>query len=85
MNLQRNLDMKLNEMRFHELSTAEAWSTSKRVHAGAWAGGRIQSLSLALESLWMFYEAMRSGKPLASGDERLTLIKAALKSSPKKM
>jgi hypothetical protein len=32
-----------------------------------------------LESLWLFYEAMRSGKPLACGDERLAQMRAALK------
>jgi hypothetical protein len=42
---------------------------------------RIQTLSLVLESLWLFYEAMRSGKPLACGDERLAQIRAALKGS----
>jgi hypothetical protein len=45
---------------------------------------RIQTLSLVLESLWLFYEAMRSGKPLACGDERLAQIRAALKSSRRK-
>jgi hypothetical protein len=39
----------------------------------------MQTLSLVLESLWLFYEAMRAGKPLACGDERLAQMRAALK------
>lgn len=68
---------------FGELSSREAPSASQRVAHGARTESRIQTLSLVLESLWLFYEAMRSGKPLACGDERLAQIRAALKSSPK--
>ncbi|MGB8539259.1 MAG: hypothetical protein WCD57_22740 [Acidobacteriaceae bacterium] len=68
-------------LRFSELSPGEAPSASKRASAGARPESHIQTLSLVLESLWLFYEAMRLGKPLACGDERLAQIKAALKNS----
>jgi hypothetical protein len=77
-----NLDMNLDTLRFGELSPGEAPSASKRVGAGARPESRIQTLSLVLESLWLFYEAVHSGKPLACGDERLAQIRAALKNSP---
>jgi hypothetical protein len=64
-------------------SPGEAPSASKRLGAGARPGTRIQTLSLVLENLWLFYEAMRSGKPLACGDERLAQIRAALKNPPR--
>jgi hypothetical protein len=79
-----NLDMNLDTLRFGELSPAEAPPTSKRVGAGARPESRIQAFSLVLESLWLFYEAMRSGKPLACGDERLAQLRAALKNLPEK-
>jgi hypothetical protein len=69
-------------LRFGELSPGAAPSGSKRVGAGARPENRIQTLSLVLESLWLFYEAMHSGKPLACGGERLAQIRAALKNSP---
>ncbi len=68
---------------FGELSPVEARSASKRLAIGARPDSRIQTLSLVLENLWLFYEAMRSGKPLPSGDERLAQLRAALKTSPK--
>ncbi len=76
--------MNVDTLRFGELSPGEAPLASKRVGTGARPESRIQTLSLVLESLWLFYEAMRSGKPLACGDERLAQIRAALKKSPKK-
>jgi hypothetical protein len=76
--------MNVDARRFGEISPGEAPSASKRVGNGTRPESRIQALSLVLESLWLFYEAMRSGKPLACGDERLAQIRAALKSSPKK-
>jgi hypothetical protein len=79
-----NLDMNLDTLRFGELSPGEAPLASKRVGAGARPESRIQTLSLVLESLWLFYEAMRSGKPLACGDERLAQMRAALKNPPRK-
>jgi hypothetical protein len=82
--LERLMDMNLDTLRFGELSSGEAPSVSNRVGAGARQESRIQSLSLVLESLWLFYEAMRSGKPLASGDEKLSQIRAALKNLPRK-
>ena len=75
--------MNVNALRFDELSPGGAPSASKRVGGGAQAESRIQTLSLVLESLWLFYDAMRSGKPLACGDERLAQMRAAL-SSPQK-
>jgi hypothetical protein len=79
-----NVDMNLDTLRFGELSPRGAPTPSKRVAHVAQPENRIQTLSLVLESLWLFYEAMRSGKPLACGDERLAQMRAALKSSPKK-
>ena len=78
------MDMNLDTLRFGELSPAEAPSASTRVALGVRPESRIQTLSLVLESLWLFYEAMHSGKPLACGDQRLAQLRAALKISPKK-
>jgi hypothetical protein len=77
--------MNLDTLGFGELSPGEAPSASKRVAAVARPNSRIQTLSLVLESLWLFYEAMRSGKPLACGDERLAQMRTALKSSVGRM
>jgi hypothetical protein len=74
----------VDTLRFGELSPGEARPVSKLVAHGTRPESRIQTLSLVLESLWLFYEAMRSGKPLPCGDEKLAQIRAALKSSPKK-
>jgi hypothetical protein len=76
--------MNVDTLGFVEVSPGAAPSASKRVAHGVQPESRIQTLSLVLESLWLFYEAMRSGKPLACGDEKLAQIRAALKSSPKK-
>lgn len=74
--------MNVDTLRFGELSPGEAPSGPKRVADGAQPESRIQTLSLVLESLWLFYEAMHSGRPLACGDERLAQIRAALKNTP---
>ena len=71
--------MNVDTLRFGELSAGETPSALKRVADAARRENLIQRLSLVLESLWLFYEAMRSGKPLACGDERLAQIRAALK------
>jgi hypothetical protein len=76
--------MNADTLRFRELSPGETPSASKRVGDGARPESRIQTLSLVLESLWLFYEAMRSGKPLASGDERLAQMRAALNNPPRR-
>ena len=76
--------MDADTLRFGELSPGETPSASKRVGDEAQPESRIQALSLVLESLWLFYEAMRSGKPLASGDERLAQMRAALNNSPRR-
>jgi hypothetical protein len=73
--------MNLDTLRFGEFSPGEAPTALKRVGAGARPESRIQTLSLVLENLWLFYEAMRSGKPLACGDERLAQMRSVLKSS----
>jgi hypothetical protein len=73
-----DVDMNLDTVRFGEFSP----SASKRVAEAARPESRIQTLSLVLESLWLFYEAMRTGKPLACGDERLAQMRAALKRVP---
>jgi hypothetical protein len=82
--LERLMEMKLDTLRFGELSSGEAPSAAKRVGAGSRPESRIQSLSLVLQGLWLFYEAMRSGKPLACGDEKLAQIGAALKNLPRR-
>ncbi len=79
-----NVDMNLDTVRFGEFSPREAQPASNRVANAARPESRLQRLSLVLESLWLFYEAMRSGKPLACGDERLAQMRAALKNSPRK-
>ncbi len=71
--------MNVETVRFGELSPAEGPSASHRVVDAAWFTNCMQTLSLVLESLWLFYEAMRAGKPLACGDERLAQMRAALK------
>jgi hypothetical protein len=50
----------------------------KRLVSEARLETRIQSLMLVLERLWLFYEAMRSGKPLAGGDQLLAQMGNAL-------
>jgi hypothetical protein len=75
--------MNVDTLRFGELSPGEAPSGPKRVADGAQPESRIQTLSLVLESLWLFYEAMHSGRPLAGGDERLAQIRSALKNPPR--
>ena len=54
-------------------------SALKRLATEARLKTRIHSLTLVLERLWLFYEAMRSGKPLAGGDELLAQMGSALK------
>jgi hypothetical protein len=76
----RNVDMNLGTVQFGEFSA----SASRGAADAARPESRIQTLSLVLESLWLFYEAMRSGKPLACGDERLAQLRAALKILPGK-
>jgi hypothetical protein len=73
--LERLMNVNLDTVRFGELSPP----ASKRAAAAARPESRIQALSLVLECLWLFYEAMRTGKPLACGDERLAQMRAALK------
>ena len=75
--------MNVDTVRLRELSPGEAPSASKRVADAAQPESRIQTLGLVIESLWMFYEAMRSGKPVACGDERLAQMRAALKNPPR--
>jgi hypothetical protein len=71
--------MNADTLGFGELSAGEAPSAAKRVANAAQPESRMEALGLVLESLWLFYEAMRSGKPLACGDERLAQMRAALK------
>jgi hypothetical protein len=76
--------MTVDTVRFGELSPAEAPSGLHRVADAAWFTSRVLTLSLVLQNLWLFYEAMRSGKPLACGDERLAQMTAALKNPSRK-
>jgi hypothetical protein len=41
----------------------------------------LQNLAVVLERLWLFYEAMRHGKPVANGELFLTQIGTALSQS----
>jgi len=75
--------MNVDTLGLGELSPGEAPSVSKRVADAAQPESRIQTLGLVLESFWLFYEAMRSGNPLACGDERLAHMRAALKNPPR--
>jgi hypothetical protein len=77
--------MNLDTLRFGELSPGGAPWASKCVGDTARPESRIQTFSLVLESVWLFYEAMRSGKPLACGDEKLAQMRGALKSSVGRM
>jgi hypothetical protein len=75
--LQRLADAEtLQVSSFYESTPA---STLKRLVSEARLETRIQSLTLVLERLWLFYEAMRTGKPLAGGDELLAQMGSALK------
>lgn len=44
---------------------------------------RVQSLTIILERLWLFYEAMRQGKPLTDADQMLAQIGTILKDATK--
>jgi hypothetical protein len=75
--LQRLADTEtLQASSFYESAPASAL---KRLVSEARLETRIQSLTLVLERLWLFYEAMRTGKPLAGGDELLAQMASALK------
>jgi hypothetical protein len=73
--------MNVDTVQFGELTPRAARSVSKRMAHAVRPESRIQTLSLVLENLWLFYEAMHSGRPLARGDERLTQMRVALMSS----
>ena len=49
----------------------------------AYPGSRFQSLTAVLERLWVFYEAMRNGKPVANADQVMAQISSALKTTRK--
>lgn len=76
-----NVNMNVDTVQFGELTPRAARSVSKRMAHAVRPESRIQTLSLVLENLWLFYEAMRSGRPLARGDERLAQMRVALMSS----
>jgi hypothetical protein len=44
---------------------------------------RVQSLTIVLERLWLFYEAMRQGKPLTDADQMLAQIGTILRYATK--
>lgn len=44
---------------------------------------RVQSMTIVLERLWLFYEAMRQGKPLTEADQMLAQIGTILKDATK--
>jgi hypothetical protein len=51
---------------------------SRRGAAAGRVGNRLQDLSIVVERLFTFYEAMRTRKPLADGDEMLAQVRNAL-------
>ena len=71
----------VDTLQFDRYCNGPAVSAPNHLDGGARPESRIHSLTLVLESLWVFYEAMRSGKPLTCGDERLAQIRAALRST----
>jgi len=50
-----------------------------RAIGNARLSARFQSLGLVLERLWIFHEAMRTGRPLERSDEMLAEVGNALK------
>ena len=44
----------------------------------------IFSLTTIFACFWSFYEAMRQGKPLTDGDEKLAQLKGAMRSMTKR-
>lgn len=45
---------------------------------------RFYWLSIVLERMWLFYEAMRSGKPLTNSDEIMAQVGTALRNATNK-
>jgi hypothetical protein len=58
-------------------------SISTRRAGEAEPENRLQCLAIVLERLWLFYQAMRSGKPLANADEMLAQVGTALRTATK--
>jgi hypothetical protein len=63
---------------FHSLSMPSSGLAPGR-GAVAWRlRSRLHDLSIVVERLFTFYEAMRTGKPVADGDEMLAQVRTAL-------
>jgi hypothetical protein len=58
-------------------------SISTRRAGEAEPENRLQCLAIVLERLWLFYQAMRSGKPLTNADEMLAEVGTALRTATK--
>jgi hypothetical protein len=71
----------VDALQFDRYCNGPAVSAPNYLDGGVRPESRIHRLTLVLESLWLFYEAMRSGKPLTCGDESLAQIRAALRST----
>ena len=62
----------------HSLPIPSSGLVSKRRAAAGRLGSRLQDLSIVVERLFTFYEAMRTGTPVAKGDEMLAQVRTAL-------
>jgi hypothetical protein len=58
-------------------------SSVKHLAREARPESRIQDLMIVLERLWIFYKAMREGKPLTDADQRLAQIGTILRDATK--
>ncbi len=66
---------------FHSLPIPTSGFVPRR---GALAGrlaARLQDLSIVVERLFTFYEGMRTGRPIADGDDKLAQLQTALAKS----
>ena len=63
---------------FHSLPMPSSGLASRRGAAAGRVRNRLQDLSIVVERLFTFYEAMRTGKPVTDGDEMLAQVRTAL-------
>jgi hypothetical protein len=70
-------------LRSGRICEGEPPSTPKHLAREARPESRIQSLTIVLERLWLFDEAMRQGKPLTNADQMLAQIGTIIKDATK--
>ena len=63
---------------FHSLSIPSSEFVPRSGASAERLRNRMQDLSIVVERLFTFYEAMRTGKPLADGDDMLAQVRTAL-------